>query len=154
MTSILLSLFVWLALAPSAESASFLRGGSPTFPRYHPCPSEHANSETRVRNLLSSPLLPEMRARYALGSASAENVQLLTSAHDRDTCRALWAALAESGTSLAPGDQVSFYRSGDTFFVPITRSRRPGAAGAVQLDGSSSLDVYDAGFRLIGRFGA
>ena len=150
--SMLLPLVLLLALAPSVEAAGTLRVGGAAFPHDHPCPSEHANSEQRVRNLLSSPLLPELRARYALGTASAENIQLLTSARDRDTCRALWRALEESGTNLSPGDYVSFYRSGSTFFVPITR-HRPGPPGVVQLDGSSSLDVYDASFQLVGRFG-
>lgn len=149
MTSTLLSLF--LSLAPVAAPASF--ASDPALLQHDRCPAGNANSETRVRNLLSSPLLPEIRARFDLGTASAENIQLLTSTRDRETCRALWAALAESGTSLSPADQVSFYRSGDTFFVPITRSR-PSAPGVVQLDGYSSLDVYDAEFQLVGRFGA
>lgn len=119
------------------------------------CPSAHGRSALRVRNLLTSPLQTEMRARYNLGTASASDVQLLTEQRDGETCRALWAALHSTGTSLTEGDRVSFYRSGDTFFVPISRGRRPsGRPGVIQLDGYSSVDVYDSEFRLVGRFGA
>ncbi len=59
-----------------------------------------------------------------------------------------------SGTKLEPGDAVSFYRSGDTYFVPVSRHRRPAEPGLVQLDGFSSLDVYDSAYALVGRFGA
>lgn len=118
------------------------------------CPPAHGRSAERVQNLLSSPLLPEMRARYNLGTASASDVQLLTDPRDRDTCRLLWEAMHAAQTGLEAGDRISFYRSGDTFFVPITRSRRPARPGVVQLDGYSSLDVYDSTFTLVGRFGA
>jgi hypothetical protein len=118
------------------------------------CPTPHGRAAERVRMLLSSPLAPEMRARYNLGTASASDVRLLTDQHDRVTCEALWNALEATGTNLSPGDRVSFYRSGDTFFVPVSRSRRPAQPGAVQLDGYSSLDVYDSTYRLVGRFGA
>jgi hypothetical protein len=118
------------------------------------CPPAHPNAAQRVQNLLASPLLPEMRARYDLGTASASDIRLLTNQRDRETCRALRAALDATGTDLAPGDRVSFYRSGDTFFVPISRNRRPGRPGVISLDGYSSVDVYDAEFRLVGRFGA
>jgi limonene-1,2-epoxide hydrolase len=128
------------------QGAGFVAGES--------CPPAHGQSETRVRNLLSSPLLPEMAARFNIGTASASDVRLLTNRGDLETCRALWNALASSGTELSAEDRVTFYRSGDTFFVPISRSRRPGTPGAIQLDGYSSLDVYDAEFRLVGRFGA
>lgn len=118
------------------------------------CPPAHANSAVRVLNFLSSPLLPEVRARYDLGTASPQDISLLMSDRDIETCRALWKALNENGTALAPGDHVSFYRSGSTFFVPITRQRQPRRPTVVQLDGSSSLDAYDAGYQLIARFGA
>lgn len=118
------------------------------------CPPAHANSAVRVRSFLSSPLLPEVRARYDLGTASPQDIILLMSDRDIETCRALWKALDENGTVLAPGDHVSFYRSGSTFFVPITRQRQPRRPTVVQLDGSSSLDAYDADYQLIGRFGA
>lgn len=118
------------------------------------CPAAYEHSGARVHNLLSSPLLPQLRAQFNFGTASPSDVQLLTNQRDRDTCRALWEALHASGTDLSGGDRVTFYRSGDTFFVPISRSRRPGRPGAVQLDGFSSLDVYDSAFRLVGRFGA
>ncbi|HEX6041307.1 hypothetical protein [Longimicrobium sp.] len=118
------------------------------------CPPAHEQSAERVRTLLSSPLLLQMRERYNLGTASAPDVRLLTNERDRDTCRALWEALRSTTTELGPEDRVTFYRSGDTFFVPILRSRRPGPPGGVGLDGYSSLDVYDSSLRLVGRFGA
>lgn len=119
------------------------------------CPPAQGQSATRVRNLLTSPYVAEMRARYNLGTASASDIQLLTVQRDGETCRALWQALHATGTSLTAEDRVSFYRSGDTFFVPISRGRRPsGRPGVIQLDGYSSVDVYDSHFRLVGRFGA
>lgn len=118
------------------------------------CPPAHDQSAERVRTLLSSPLLPQMRTRFNLGTASALDVHLLTNPRDGAACRALWEALESAGTHLGAGDRVSFYRSGDTYFVPISRSRRPGKPGAIQLDGYSSLEVYDPALRLVGRFGA
>lgn len=118
------------------------------------CPPEHENAAMRVRTLLTSSLLPEMRRRFNLGTALAEDTRLLANESDRTVCRSLWDAIEASGASLSPGDRVSFYRSGNTYFVPVTRHRRPARPGALQLDGYSSLDVYDAAFRLVGRFGA
>lgn len=117
------------------------------------CPPEHRNARVRVGNLLGSPLLPEVRARFDLGTASPEDVQLLRNPHDRATCDLLWRALEAEGPELAPGDAVTFFRSGDSYFVPIAR-RSQAPAGIVRLDGRSSLLVYDAGFRLVGQFGA
>ena len=117
----------------------------------HPCPREHPRSAARVRIFLTNPLLPELRSRFDLGAARAEDVRLLGEADDRETCAALWNALEETADALAPGDQVTFYRSGDRFLVPITRYR-PAQPGVVRLDGPSALHVYDAEFRLIGRF--
>jgi hypothetical protein len=139
-----------LAVAPITVSA----GRADAVVGLEHCPPSHPNSASRVQNLLGSPLLPQMRTRYDLGTASASDIRLLTDEHDRETCRALWTAVHAAETSLSAGDRISFYRSGDTFFVPISRSRRPSARGTVQLDGYSSLDVYDSGYRLIGRFGA
>lgn len=118
------------------------------------CPPEHRNAAMRVRNLLTSPLLPELKNRYDLGTASADDTHLLTNRNDREVCQALWEAIEASGTDLSAGDHVTFYRSGDTFFVPIKRHRRPGRPGTIQLDGFSSLDVYSSEYRLVGRFGA
>lgn len=143
-------IFLVLALAgePAAGAPNEREAGGES------CPPAHQQSAARVRNLLSSPLLPEMRERFSLGTASASDVHLLTNQRDRDTCRALWDGLQANGTRLGAGDRVTFYRSGDTYFVPISRSRRPGKPGVLQLDGYSSLDVYDSAFRLVGRFGA
>jgi hypothetical protein len=102
---------------------------------------------------LSSPLLPEMRARFNLGTASIEDITLLKMPESGPVCAALWQAIRGNGTELSPGDHVSFYRSGDKFFVPIRRSR-PTRPGTIQIDGRSSLDVYDSEYRLIGRFAA
>jgi hypothetical protein len=147
---ILLYVSFALSVAPMTASAGRAHAGVDL----EHCPPSHANSASRVQNLLGSPLLPQMRTRYNLGTASVSDIQLLTNEHDRDTCRALWNAVHSTGTKLTAGDRISFYRSGDTFFVPISRNRRPSARGAVQLDGYSSLDVYDSEYRLIGRFGA
>jgi hypothetical protein len=148
----ILFLLVFALAGRSAETVAAEQGAG--FVAGENCPPAHAQSETRVRNLLSSPLLPEMAARFNIGTASASDVRLLTNRGDLETCRALWNALASSGTELSAEDRVTFYRSGDTFFVPISRSRRPGTPAAIHLDGYSSLDVYDAEFRLVGRFGA
>lgn len=85
------------------------------------CPAAYERAEIRIHGLLSSPLAPEMRRRFNLGTASADDVQLLTNSRDRETCLALWQAVSASGTVLSPGDRVAFYRSGDSFFVPISR---------------------------------
>jgi hypothetical protein len=118
-----------------------------------PCPPPHRNGDLSVRLFLSSPLLPEMRARFNLGTASIDDVQLLKMPEAGLACAALWRAVEENGTELSPGDHVSFYRSGDRFFVPIRRPR-PTRPGTIQIDGRSSLDVYDSEYRLVGRFAA
>jgi hypothetical protein len=147
--SIIPVLLALLATAPPAvvpDSDGLAFGGH--------CPSAQPLDATRVRNLLTTPLLPELRARFDLGTATADRIEPLTNERDLETCRALWQAVRASGTNLSPGDVVSFFRSGDRFFVPIRREppRAPGVV--IRLDGYSSLDVYDAEFRLVGRFGA
>lgn len=122
-------------------------------PAQRGCPPDHRNSGIRIRTLLGSPLLGEMRSRFDLGTASVDDIQLLTNDRDLDTCRALWKAVETSGTNLSPGDEVTFYRSGDTFFVAVTR-HRPVQPGVIRLDGTSSVDVYDPAYTLVGRFGA
>jgi hypothetical protein len=117
------------------------------------CPPDHGFAAWRIGNILNSPLLPDLRARFDLGTASAEDVRLLTNREDRETCVRLWEALEASGTKLNPADEVSFYQSGNVYFVPVTlRPQLP--PGVVRLDGGSALHVYDADFRLIGRFSA
>lgn len=151
---ILLSLLLAFAAAPPGQTRAPGDGRVGPVGEERHCPAATPNAEARVRTLLTSPLLPELRARFDLGTASADSVRLLTSDRDREVCRALWDALRRAETALSPDDRVSFYRAGDRLFVPVTRHRRPSAPGAVQLDGYSSLDVYDSGYRLIGRFGA
>lgn len=149
-----MSILLWVMFALAGELGADVAREPREGAAGERCPPAHAQSAERVRNLLSSPLLPEMQKRYDLGTASVSDVRLLTNARDRDTCRALWEALRLTETAIGPEDRVSFYRSGDTFFVPISRTRRPGRPGVVSLDGYSSLDVYDSSFRLVGRFGA
>ncbi len=118
------------------------------------CPSVHAEAKPRILNLLNTPFLPELRARFDLGTAHPGDIEPLTDDRDAATCRALWQAVRTSGTRLSSGDGVSFYRSGNRFFVPIKRDH-PSAPGVViRLDGNSSVDVYDAAYRLVGRFAA
>lgn len=153
---LLVSLLLSLATSVSVGSPTRSAPGHAESFYAHPdaCPPAHPRAEARVRSILSSPLLPEMRARLDLGTASAADVQLLTTAEDRDACNALWEAMHANGTDLRPGDKVTFYRSGDTFFVPIAREpRQPLPPGTVRLDGAggSSLDVYDPEYRLVGR---
>lgn len=118
------------------------------------CPAVHADAEGRIRTLLTGPFLPELRARFDLGSATAEHIEPLTTESDLATCRALWQAVRTSGTNLSPGDRVSFYRSGNRLFVPIEREPPPAPGVVIRLDGNSSVDVYDAEYRLVGRFAA
>jgi len=106
-----------------------------------------------VRNLLTTPFISELRARFDLGSATADHIEPLADERYAETCRRLWEAVRTSGTKLASGDRLSFYRSGDRFFVPINREPPPAEGVVLRLDGYSSVDVYDAGFRLVGRFG-
>ena len=116
------------------------------------CPAPHRFAELRVMNLLGSSPWPDW---VDMGKASAADVQLLTNARDRELCDTLWAAMRENGTDLRPGDQVTFYRSGDRYLVPIKRlPRRPLPPGTTQLGGDSTLDIYDSEYRLIGRFRA
>jgi hypothetical protein len=140
---------IWLAsllgLPPSDAPDASVGGDA--------CPPEHRNARLRVGNLLGSPLLPEIRARFDLGTASADDVRLLRNPGDRETCALLWEALERDGVTLAPAEAATFFRSGDVFLVPVSR-RSQAPAGAVRLDGRSALFVYDAEFRLVGRFGA
>lgn len=153
---VLLLLGAWPFAAPGRSDRIAFDRASHAAVEEHGCLPAHRGSESMVRTFLTNPLLPEVRARFDMGTAAAEDVQLLTTARDRDSCDALWAALRENGTDLTSGDQVAFYRSGDRFFVPISRVHRgsPSPPGTVHLDGPSSLDVYDAQYRLIGRFAA
>lgn len=120
--------------------------------RVNPCPTPEPDAQARIHRLLTTPLIAELRARYDLGTAAAEDVRLLTNERDALTCEALRNAVDRNGSNLAEGDRVTFFRSGDRFFVPVTRERAPGPPGTIHLDGYSSLDVYDSEFRLIGRF--
>lgn len=146
---------LWLFLVSGISIPSPAATLDPARPAVrHDCPAAQPDAEGRVRTLLTSPLLPELRARFDLGTAAADSIRLLTDEWDAGTCRALWDALRATDTDLAPGDRVSFYRSGDRFFVPVVRERAPAPGAVIRLDGPSSLDVYDSGFRLIGRFSA
>ena len=116
------------------------------------CPPVHGRSEGRVQMVLSSPFLPEMRERFNLGTSSVESIRLLTDEQDRAVCRDLWRAVIRNGTRLPDDAELTFYKSGDTFFVPITRDKPP--PGVVRLDGTSTLDIYDAELHLVGRFRA
>ncbi len=118
------------------------------------CPAAHPDAEPRVRTLLTGPFLPQLRAQFDLGSATAAHIEPLTDDRDAATCRALWQAVRTSGTNLSTADHVSFYRSGDRYFVPIRRERPHAPGVVIRLDGPSSVDVYDAEFQLVGRFAA
>lgn len=145
---------LWLAL--SAVSAPPVPAGEANdtgIRLERACPPEHRNARLRIQNLLGSPLFPEIRARFGLGTASAEDVRLLSNPDDRETCVRLWEAMEANGTGLAPSDAATFFQSGNRYLVPISR-RPPLPPGVVRLDGGSSLYVYDADFRLIGRFRA
>ena len=141
-----LAVAVFLAATPSVVPNGGGGGGD--------CPAVHADAEPRIRTLLTTPFLPELRARFDLGSATAEHIEPLVNDRDIATCRGLWQAVRTSGTNLSPGDSVSFYRSGDRFFVPIKREPPHAPGVVIRLDGNSSVDVYDAEYRLVGRFAA
>lgn len=117
------------------------------------CPAPEVRAERRVKNLLSLPRFPEATARFGLGTVSAAEMRPLTSEKDLATCRALWSAVQSQPRPLSAGDQVSFYRSGDTFFVPIT-PRRPAKPGTVRIGEYSMIEVYDREYRFVARFGA
>lgn len=122
---------------------------TPSSVQVRACPPATEYSEGRVRIVLFSSLIDEMRARFDLGSASGDDIQLLENDRDRATCNALWRALDDDGIRLHPGDAVTFYRSGNRYFAPVSR-RLPDQG--VRLDGGSFLAIYDDQFRLIGRF--
>jgi hypothetical protein len=115
------------------------------------CPAAERNSAVRVQNVLGSPLIAEMRKHVDLGTASLDDIQLLRNPEHREICEALWNALREGETPLRSADAVSFYRSGDRYFVPIARRPPP---GVVRLGGPSSLNVYDMNYQLIARLRA
>lgn len=131
---------VALHLAPAAPS--YVQAG---------CPAPEAQAASRVTNFLSLPELPELRKIADLGAASASDVHALTGETDRETCVALWRAVAGSGRRSNAGDRVGFYRSGDRYFVPIT-PRRP--TDRIRIGEYSVIEVYDMQYRLIARFSA
>jgi hypothetical protein len=159
--TMLISLTFLALLAASVPAATSDRAGTMPEPqriasRQDACPPEHGWAESSVRKFLSNPLLPELqeRARFTVGTASVDDVRLLTSERDGEACGALWTAIRGNGTDLLPGDAITFYRSGGMYFVPIDRDSRTARPGVIQLDGNSSLDLYDAEFRLVARFTA
>lgn len=115
------------------------------------CPAVERNAEVRVRNVLGSPLIAEIRKHVDLGTADLGDVEVLRNPEHREICEGLWAALSDGEAPLGPSDAVSFYRSGNRYFVPIARRAPP---GVIRLDGPSSLNVYDTEYRLIARLGA
>lgn len=115
------------------------------------CPAPEAQAESRVTNLLSLPQLAELRKVTDLGTASASDVNALAGEPDRETCVALWRAMASSGRRSNAGDRVAFYRSGDRYFVPIT-PRRP--TDRIRIGEHSMIEVYDRQYRLVARFSA
>jgi len=143
---------LWLALSPMPVASAPASDANDTATRLESaCPPEHRNARLRIGNLLGSPLWPEIRARFDFGTASVEDVRLLSNPDDREMCVRLFEAMEADGTVLAPGDKVTFFKSGNRYLIPIARHRPP---GVIRLDGPSSLDVYDADFRIIGRFAA
>ena len=145
---------LWLALSAAFTALPLAAGPNDVGTRAQPaCPADHELARQRIGNLLGSPLLPEMRARFDLGTASVDDVRMLSEPGDRDACVRLWEAMEANGTGLGPSDTATFFQSGNRYFVPVSRhSQLP--PGVVRLDGPSSLDVYDNDFRLIGRFRA
>ena len=131
---------------PSAGNAP--RSQTPRPPT--PCPSPPHDTAIPVRIFLNSPLLPEARARFDLGTATPDDIRLLSEPMDHGTCETLWSLIDPA--DIEPGDRVEFYRSGDTYFVPVLKSRRPSTPGIVQLDGYSFMLIFTPDFRLVGRF--
>lgn len=117
------------------------------------CPAGNADAMWRIRNVLGSPLIAEMRQHVDLGTASLAEVRPLRLPEDREACVKLWEALDAEGTVLQAADAISFYRSGDRYFVPISR-RPPTRPGTIRLDGASAVHLYDAEYRLIARLAA
>ena len=146
MTPVLHLLLASISLAGPRAAHTAPRAITPT-----PCPAANPEGAVRVQRLLQSPHIPELRRRFDLGTASADDVTPLTAAPDHAACDALWSAVAATDEPLRPGDSIGFYRSGDTYFVPIRRYRAP-QPGVTYLDGRSALHVYDANFELIGKF--
>lgn len=115
------------------------------------CPAPEAQAASRVTRFLSLPQLPELREVADLGTSSASDVHALAGDQDRETCVALWRAIASSGRRASAGDRVAFYRSGDRYFVPIT-PRRP--TDRIRIGEHSFIEVYDREYRFIARFTA
>jgi len=141
---------LWLTFSPMLAPSAPANDANDRATRLEsPCPPEHRDARLRIGNLLGSPLWPRIQARFDFGTASVEDVRLLSNPDDRETCVRLWEAMEADGTLLAPADKVTFFMSGNRYLVPIARHQ---PAGVIRLDGRSSLDVYDADFRIIGRF--
>lgn len=136
---------VFTTLPPAAASND---AGTQSQPA---CPADHQLAKPRIQNLLGSPRFPEIRTRFDFGTASLQDLRLLTNPGDHETCGRLWEAMATDGITPPPTDSVTFFKSGNRYMVPVT-STPP--LGVIRLDGPSGVNVYDASFRLIGRFRA
>jgi hypothetical protein len=135
--------FLALALVPTTGAAGGVVGEA--------CPPPLPRAEARVQHLLRIPGIRDLPERFDLGTAAPEDLRVLTSTRDRDTCLALRQALRAAGTNLREGDAVSFFRSGNRYFAPITPG--PGEPGVIRIGERGGIEVYDLQFRLMARFG-
>jgi hypothetical protein len=85
-----------------------------------------------------------------LGTASASTVRVLSGEADRATCDAIRSAIA-SRREYGADHSLSFFRSGNRYFVPITP---PSPADRIRIGEHSVVEVYDHRFQLIERISA
>jgi hypothetical protein len=114
------------------------------------CPAPQERADSRIRAVLNGPFIAEIRARFDLGTASPDSIQLLTNVGDRQRCSAMWEVIDRERIPISPGDLMSFHRSGDRLFV-VYRERPP-PPGTIRIDGRSFVMVVDDRLRVIGRF--
>jgi hypothetical protein len=137
--SLLLSTAVAFGLQFASFSAPVVAGT---------CPGPVPEDSGRVANVIT--LLrtnPQLEGVADLGTATVSDVRALTDDRDRDACAALGRRVAETTRERHSGERMSFYRSGDRYFVTIS----PGEQTGIAFTHHSVVEVYDGEYHLIAR---